>query len=61
MYQLKHIISEKILQWTSVVTDEEIRQGQTWMGLNGDVKHGGEGGTPGQYRFVITQILIKLG
>lgn len=39
MYQLKHIISEKILQWTSVVTDEEIRQGQTWMGLNGDVKH----------------------
>lgn len=31
------------------------------MGLNGDVKHGGEGGTPGQHRFVIKQILIKLG
>lgn len=30
------------------------------MGLNADVKRGGEVGTPGQYRFVITQILIKL-
>ena len=60
MYQLKHIISKKILQWTSVVTGEEIRQGQTWAWME-MWSMAGRWGTPGQFKFVITQILIKLG